>query len=198
MMLLRLGIVSRFRIVRKRYKGDLREYGQITVLCSSLNKFSDIIGFNVEHKQSRLNNILQRKRNTNLDVIPSVFGSILLRRYYRQLPKSVRRKKLYQSWHYYMAERRSMSYDKLSKIYNKYKECCPDKEIEQTQVCNAIKDVFHVLTDEQQIIINLAYGIDGNKPISINKICQKFDITRLYCTKIINSALSAMKDHIKI
>jgi RNA polymerase sigma factor (sigma-70 family) len=75
---------------------------------------------------------------------------------------------------------------------------CPDKELEDSQTTHAIHDVLATLTEEQRAIINLAFGFDGDKPMSINKICKKLSISRLSCIKTINSALSIMKENIKI
>lgn len=75
---------------------------------------------------------------------------------------------------------------------------CPDKEMEESQTNQAINNVLASLTKEQQEVINLAYGFDGDKPMSINKICKKLSISRLSCIKTINSALSSMKENIKI
>jgi len=75
---------------------------------------------------------------------------------------------------------------------------CPDKELEESQLNNAIQNAFSVLTGEQKEIINLAYGFDGDKPISINKICKKLSISRLSCIKTINNALAIMKNNIAV
>lgn len=75
---------------------------------------------------------------------------------------------------------------------------CPDKELEESQVTHAVQNALAVLSPEQKEIINLAYGFDGDKPMSINKICKKLGISRLSCIKMINSALSLMKENIKL
>lgn len=75
---------------------------------------------------------------------------------------------------------------------------CPDKELEESQATHAIHGAVSLLSNEQKEVINLAYGFDGDKPMSINKICKKLSISRLSCIKTINSALSTMKDNIKI
>lgn len=75
---------------------------------------------------------------------------------------------------------------------------CPDKEMEDSQTNQAINNVFNSLTKEQKEVISLAYGFDGDKPMSINKICKKLNISRLSCIKTINNALSSMKENIKI
>lgn len=75
---------------------------------------------------------------------------------------------------------------------------CPDKELEESQAAQAIYNAVEHLSDEQKKVINLAFGFEGDKPMSINKICKKLSISRLSCIKTINSALSTMKDKIKI
>ncbi len=75
---------------------------------------------------------------------------------------------------------------------------CPDKELEESQTTQAIQGAVSKLSSEQKEIINLAFGFDNDKPMSINKICKKLSISRLSCIKTINSALSAMKENIKI
>ena len=75
---------------------------------------------------------------------------------------------------------------------------CPDKQLEESQTNYLIHKAISVLTIKQKEIINLAFGFDGDKPMSINKICKKLNISRLDCIKSINNALSVMKDDIKI
>jgi RNA polymerase sigma factor (sigma-70 family) len=75
---------------------------------------------------------------------------------------------------------------------------CPDKELEECQTSQAVQNALASLTQDQRNVINLAYGFDGDKPMSINKICKKLNITRLSCLKTINSALSSMKGSIRI
>ncbi len=75
---------------------------------------------------------------------------------------------------------------------------CPDRELEESQTTRAVQNALSALSREQQEIINLAYGFDGDKPMSINKICKKLGISRLSCIKTINNALSVMKESIKL
>ncbi len=74
----------------------------------------------------------------------------------------------------------------------------PDKELETSQVLQSLNNVIDKLSSNQKEIINFAFGLDGNKPLSINKICKKLNISRLNCIKIINGALSDMKENIQI
>lgn len=75
---------------------------------------------------------------------------------------------------------------------------CPDKELEESQTTQAIQKVISSLTKNQREVIDLAFGFDGEKSISINKICKKLNISRSNCLKLIDSALSKMKEDIKI
>lgn len=75
---------------------------------------------------------------------------------------------------------------------------CPDKELEDVQTNNIIQESIALLTEDQKEIINLAYGLDGDKPMSINKICKKLNISRHYCVKAINTAISLMRNNIKV
>lgn len=75
---------------------------------------------------------------------------------------------------------------------------CPEKELEVSQANKAIQNVRAFLSTEQREIIDLAFGFDGDKQMSINKICKKLSISRLSCIKTINSALSIMKENIKL
>jgi RNA polymerase sigma factor (sigma-70 family) len=75
---------------------------------------------------------------------------------------------------------------------------CPDKELEESQLNCAIQGAISVLSPEQKEVVSLAYGFDGDKPMSINKICKKLNISRVVCIKTINSSLSIMKETIKV
>lgn len=75
---------------------------------------------------------------------------------------------------------------------------CPDKELESSQTMHAVETAMNTLSAEQKNIINLAFGFDGEKPLSINKICKKLNISRLNCIKLINGSLIALKDNIKL
>jgi len=75
---------------------------------------------------------------------------------------------------------------------------CPDKELEESQTTHAVLEATKLLSKDQKEVINLAFGFNGDKQMSINKICKQLGISRLNCIKMINSSLSTMKDSIKI
>ena len=74
---------------------------------------------------------------------------------------------------------------------------CPDKQLEECQIDRAINNSLSKLKEEQRVIVGLAFGL-ADKPMSINKICKKLNISRLQCLKNLSSALSSMKDNIKV
>jgi RNA polymerase sigma factor (sigma-70 family) len=78
------------------------------------------------------------------------------------------------------------------------KQYCPDKNAEDAQTVNIIESALGYLSEQHKEIINLAYGLDGDKPMSINKICKKLNISRNNCQKAIDSALSVMKENISL
>lgn len=75
---------------------------------------------------------------------------------------------------------------------------CPDKELENLEMHTSMERAIEMLTPQQKEVINLAYGFDNDKPMSINKICKKLSISRLNCVKLMNSALLSMKESIKL
>lgn len=75
---------------------------------------------------------------------------------------------------------------------------CPDKEVEMRQVKHAIDSSMASLTDQQKQIINLEYGLDGDKPLSINKICKRLNISRSMVIKERDAGLESLKNSIKL
>lgn len=75
---------------------------------------------------------------------------------------------------------------------------CPDKELEDVQTTHLIQNAMSALTEEQKKIVNLAYGIDGDNNLSINKICKKLNLSRATVTKTLNSAMDLLKESIKL
>lgn len=74
---------------------------------------------------------------------------------------------------------------------------CPDKELESVQTNNQISSAMSKLSEQQQEAISLAYGLDGDKPLSINKICKKMNLSRSVIIKTLDSALFSMKENVQ-
>lgn len=143
-LLLRLGIVSRYKIVTKKYKNLEINYGMIKILLSSLSAFNELIGFNIDYKQSSLEFILSKKRNTNVDIIPSVYSKNLLRDYLNKFESKDRNRETNRIFHRHITDNenifKGLSYDKLSKIYCRFRDKYPNKDIESVLTSNYFFD----------------------------------------------------------
>ena len=122
------------------------------------------------------------------------------------------------SWaHYYIATRISRSANrhtvihyplKFAKETTPHKEAvmpvqieelnCPNIAIETEQIAAAVQETLTCLSDDHAQIIRLHYGLNGGEPMSINKLCQTFKLSRAACLKIVNDALEAMREDIKL
>jgi RNA polymerase sigma factor (sigma-70 family) len=86
----------------------------------------------------------------------------------------------------------------LPLLIEEHRQNNPDKHLEENQLIIAIRDAAFFLTEEQKNVIFLAFGFDGDKPLSINKICKKFNMSRSTCIKVLNGALGVIKEKIKL
>ena len=75
---------------------------------------------------------------------------------------------------------------------------CPDKELEQSETMQAMYRAFSFLSDNQKEVIDLSFGFGGDKPMSVNKVCKKLNMSRSQCIKLISGALSLIKENIKL
>lgn len=73
-----------------------------------------------------------------------------------------------------------------------------DKILENAQVRNAIETAMKGLPTPERNIIFLAFGLGGDKPLSINKICKQLSLSRPVCMNAINNALTQLRDNIKL
>jgi RNA polymerase sigma factor (sigma-70 family) len=96
---------------------------------------------------------------------------------------------------------------KYTKIYAPHKESklpvmieksCPDKSLESVEVLAAIKNGMKSLNRKQKQVVSLALGFDGDKPLSINKICKKMNISRVNCVELLDNALNLLKENIHL
>lgn len=74
---------------------------------------------------------------------------------------------------------------------------CPDKQLEISENLKIIDEAMSLLNDEQKQIVDLFYGLTENKKMSINKICEKLNISRSHCLKTLSASLKIMKSNIK-
>lgn len=75
---------------------------------------------------------------------------------------------------------------------------CQDSMLENAQLNLAIESASVHLSDTQRKVIDLIFGLTGDKPMSVNMVCQKMNITRAQCLRSMKKALVVMKENIKL
>ncbi len=73
-MLLNIGVVARSYDRKKRFNGQLQSY--VAVYGDFVERFRDEVGFSVARKKERLETLIARQRNTNINIIPHQNASI--------------------------------------------------------------------------------------------------------------------------
>jgi RNA polymerase sigma factor (sigma-70 family) len=74
----------------------------------------------------------------------------------------------------------------------------PENITENTEISQIIQKSFSSLNSEQKELINMVYGFNGDKPMSIAKVCKKMNISRSNCMKVLNGALYILKQKIEL
>ena len=73
----------------------------------------------------------------------------------------------------------------------------PDLEYEKAEEMHGLETAMSKLSEQQRKILEKVYGFDGDRPVSINKICKEFGMTRMTCMRLINSSMHILKDNLK-
>ena len=74
----------------------------------------------------------------------------------------------------------------------------PNQELEDEEVKYAIGETMQYLSTEEEQILTKFFGLDGDKPLTINKICKTVGISRTNCIKTLHSAINIVKEKIKL
>jgi len=74
----------------------------------------------------------------------------------------------------------------------------PETLTEDLEITKVIGSAMDHLNEEQKKIVNLVFGVDGDKPLSISKVCKKMKLSRFYCMKMIDGALDVLKKNIRL
>jgi RNA polymerase sigma factor (sigma-70 family) len=74
----------------------------------------------------------------------------------------------------------------------------PEKACEQSELNIAVQEALSALSNDQRELVNLVYGFDGDKPLSITKVCEKKKISRANCIKTLNGALDILRSKIEV
>ncbi|MFO8026203.1 MAG: sigma-70 family RNA polymerase sigma factor, partial [Opitutales bacterium] len=72
-------------------------------------------------------------------------------------------------------------------------EASPLENLQDKSVSNDIKSVIGQLEDREAEIIHLRFGLDGNHPLTLEEVGERFDITRERVRQIQNIALHKMR-----
>lgn len=72
-------------------------------------------------------------------------------------------------------------------------EASPLENLQEKSISNDIKSVIGQLEDREAEIIHLRFGLDGNHPLTLEEVGEKFDITRERVRQIQNIALHKMR-----
>jgi RNA polymerase sigma factor (sigma-70 family) len=75
---------------------------------------------------------------------------------------------------------------------------CPDKQSEHTEIVSEIRRVVKSLRGRKKKVIDQYFGFVGEKPSSINKICETLVISRVKCIEILNDALAEIRFIVQI
>lgn len=75
---------------------------------------------------------------------------------------------------------------------------CPEKQLETSELNSQIEGAMSKLNPNQKQIISLAYGLDGDKPLSINRICKQLNLSRSLVIKTLNGSLDLLKNSIAL
>ncbi len=72
-----------------------------------------------------------------------------------------------------------------------------DVIMETNELKSSIEDAINKLDDNKQKIMCLAFGLEGDKPMSVNEICRNLRIPRNTCIKEMDASINSIKENIK-
>jgi len=72
-------------------------------------------------------------------------------------------------------------------------EATPLENLQEKSMSNDIKSVIDRLEDREADIIQLRFGLDGNRPLTLEEVGERFDITRERVRQIQNIAIHKMR-----
>lgn len=72
-------------------------------------------------------------------------------------------------------------------------EASPLDKLQEKSISNDVKSVIDRLEDREAEIIQLRFGLDGNRPLTLEEVGERFDITRERVRQIQNIAIHKMR-----
>lgn len=74
----------------------------------------------------------------------------------------------------------------------------PDKEVSKAMSLNFIYESIKELEEDERTVLNLVYGINVDKPLTVAKVCKTLDITRPICLRLLKSAIKKIRRKINL
>lgn len=75
---------------------------------------------------------------------------------------------------------------------------CPEKTFEEVEIRSAIERAMKYLNRKQRKAVKIYYGLTGDKPNSINKLCKKMKMSRKTTLETLSTAVEILKQKIQI
>lgn len=72
----------------------------------------------------------------------------------------------------------------------------PADSVERNEALSVINKNFESLSAHQKKVVQMLFGMDGENPKSITKVCQQLRMSRPACVKLISQAFSILKRNI--
>lgn len=74
----------------------------------------------------------------------------------------------------------------------------PYDAFEYNETIAVVQKSFDKLSDSQQQVIKLLFGMNGEDPQSISRVCKKLKISRPYCINVLDQVFSILKRSIQL
>ncbi len=74
----------------------------------------------------------------------------------------------------------------------------PQDILEHSEALKVVRTNFVNLSDNQQKVVKLLFGMEGKSPQSISKVCQQMSISRPACVKILDQVLNILRRNIQL
>ena len=69
----------------------------------------------------------------------------------------------------------------------------PYEDLQDKSISNDIRSVINLLDDREAEIVRLRFGLDGNRPLTLEEVGERFDVTRERVRQIQNIAIHKMR-----
>jgi RNA polymerase sigma factor (sigma-70 family) len=70
--------------------------------------------------------------------------------------------------------------------------------LERNEMLKTVKKNFAYLSPNQQKVVTMLFGMDGEAPQSISKVCQKLRMSRPNCVKLLDQVLNILRRNVQL